>query len=61
MTEMTYRLVDVGRGIQCLLCGTTPYNPLDVQQYYCGFCCRFHDDADAAEELRQAVGKLAGD
>lgn len=30
-------------GIQCLLCGFISYNKLDVVNYYCGNCHRFHD------------------
>lgn len=44
MSELTYRLVDEGSAIQCLVCGRTSHNTNDVAYRYCGFCHRFHDD-----------------
>jgi hypothetical protein len=31
-------------GIRCHACGTTSYHPVDVEQRYCGFCHRFHEE-----------------
>ena len=30
--------------ITCLYCSKTSFNPGDVEQKYCGFCHRFHED-----------------
>lgn len=32
------------RVIVCLCCGTVSYNPSDVVNKYCGFCCLFHEE-----------------
>lgn len=50
-----YQLVDGGRAIRCLKCGTTSHNPTDVRERYCGFCRVFHDDAKVLEVLRQTM------
>lgn len=49
--DTTFKLVDGGRAIQCLNCGTTSHNPTDVVQRYCGFCHRFHDETEDIEAL----------
>lgn len=46
-------LTGSGKSIQCLVCGTTSYNPSDVAQRYCGFCHVFHEDA-VSTYLREA-------
>ncbi len=41
---MTYRIVENGTAIQCLICGLTSHNPNDVREHYCGNCHIFHDE-----------------
>jgi hypothetical protein len=31
-------------GIHCFRCGNVSFNPKDVREKYCGFCCKFHDE-----------------
>lgn len=57
--SQTYRLVDEGRAIRCLICGTTSHNPHDVSHRYCGFCRCFHEDAENIERLRRAIQHAA--
>jgi ribosomal protein L37E len=42
--EPTYRLVEGGLAITCLICGRTSWNKKDVEYKYCGYCHKFHDD-----------------
>lgn len=35
----TYGII---KGIYCLKCGKTSYNPTDIAQKYCGHCHQFH-------------------
>jgi hypothetical protein len=44
MSDPTYRIVEDGRAIKCLLCMKTSWNMGDVQHRYCGNCHIFHDD-----------------
>lgn len=37
------------KGIKCLTCNKISYNHIDIQQLYCGFCRKYHDDDDESQ------------
>lgn len=43
MPEVTYVLIEAGRGIKCLRCGRISWNRNDVRFLYCGYCKVFHE------------------
>ncbi|MGZ8317541.1 MAG: hypothetical protein ACXWVD_00430 [Telluria sp.] len=51
--ELTYNLVDGGRGIWCARCGKTSYNEHDVHERYCGHCRSWHASAGPAAGVAQ--------
>lgn len=50
---MNYTIIENenGKGILCHTCNLTSWNPMDVEQHYCGCCHVFHDDEAAKEEM----------
>lgn len=55
-----------GRSITCLICQRTSYNPVDVDQCWCGYCNRFlrepgdHDSVyESREKVKAALDKAA--
>jgi hypothetical protein len=45
----THIILDDGRprkAIRCLRCGSTSYQPVDVRERFCAWCCMFHDAPD---------------
>lgn len=38
------RVIEGFTSITCLVCGTTSYNPHDVEHKYCARCATFHED-----------------
>lgn len=61
MRNQTYRLVDNGKAIRCLQCGTTSENASDVMNKYCSMCKKFHKEyqeermRENREEVAEAV------
>ncbi len=51
MSDKTYRLLDNGQRIWCLVCGLVSHSPGDVHQRYCGHCHLFHQDLMADTPL----------
>lgn len=50
LTTYTIGLRDDLTCIVCLCCGLGSFNPNDVEERFCGFCNRFHDDVPTEEE-----------
>ncbi len=47
MKEPTYKIIDNGRAITCLLCNSTSWNRNDVTNLYCGRCHIWHERREA--------------
>ena len=49
----TYRIIEDGNAIQCLVCNQVSHHITDVKQLYCGRCNMFHQDVE--KELNSAT------
>jgi hypothetical protein len=47
------------RSITCPRCSMTSYNPNDVQNLYCGYCCWWTSDALLAGAMLDGVHRLS--
>jgi ribosomal protein L37E len=50
--DVTFLLVTIDRhpGIHCLVCGRVSFNRSDIEQRYCGYCKRFHEEPQPKKE-----------
>jgi hypothetical protein len=57
--SLSYRINETNPpSITCLVCGLTSWNANDVENRYCGFCHRFHEDSLNVDELRARAQEI---